>query len=453
MPESHAKTSETREWLMSLQGRGWGTTLDGMNEAMRKLGDPQNELRAIHVAGTNGKGSVCAIASAILQAAGMRVGLYTSPHLTDIRERIMIDNRMIGERALAEITLRARSILEGDGTLATTKLTFFEFVTAIGMMHFVERDVDAAVIEVGFGGRLDATNVLPSSVATITQIGLDHTEYLGKTIEAIAAEKAGIIKERCGVVSSADDPSAMCVIRERAHSQRCSLAENGKDFLAKNIRASLSGTTFDYQGTRGLQNMRTNLLGRHQAENAATAIAACDELARREGFTITDAQIEKGLKNVQWPGRLDIVSREPLTILDCGHNPSAIRRLVESLADLGINPDTVIYASSKDKDYTTSISILFPKAKRLILTRYGAPRSIEPEILAQLPSAQGKPIFLSTDIAEALEISKDVTPKGEVVLVAGSVFLIGDALSWLKLGRKADFSLAGMQAVTTPKIN
>lgn len=453
MPRSRAKTSDTREWLMALQGRGWGTTLDGMREAMRKLGDPQNELRTIHVAGTNGKGSVCAIASAILQAAGMRVGLYTSPHLMDVRERIMINNRKIGEKALSEITIRARDILEGDGTSAATKLTFFEFVTAIGMMHFVEKDVDAAVMEVGFGGRLDATNVLPSCVAAITQIGLDHTEYLGKTIDEIAAEKAGIIKEGCGVVSSAGDPSAMNVIRERALPLRCRLVENGKDFLAKNIRASLSGTTFDYQGARDLRNMRTNLLGRHQAENAATAIAACDELARREGFTITDAQIEEGLGNVQWPGRLDIVSREPLTILDCGHNPPAIRRLVESLTDLGINPDTVIYASSKDKDYTTSSSILFPRAKRLILTRYGAPRSIEPEILAQLPSAQGKPVFLSSDIADALDISKDITPKGEVVLVAGSVFLVGDALSWLRFGRKADFSLAGMQSATTPKIN
>ena len=444
MPEGSGKSKETRDWLLSLQGRGWGTTLDEMRRAMQKLGNPQNNLKAIHVAGTNGKGSVCAIASAILQAAGLKVGLYTSPHLMDVRERIMIDNRKIGEKALAEITVRARDILEGDKTPIATRLTFFEFVTAIGMMHFVEKDVDAAVIEVGFGGRLDATNVLPSSVAVITQIGLDHTEYLGNTIGAIAAEKAGIIKENCGVVSSAGDPSAMDVVRERAHALRCTLVENGKDFLAMNIRASLSGTSFDYQGARDLPNVRTNLLGRHQAENAATAIAACDELARREGFKITDRQTEEGLQNVHWPGRLDVISREPLTILDCGHNPPAIRRLVDSLSDLGVNPDTVIFASSKDKDYGTSSSILFPKAKRLILTKYGAPRSIEPEILAQLPSARGKPVFLSSGIAEALDISKDITPKDEVVLIVGSVFLVGDALSWLRFGKKADFSLAGI---------
>lgn len=435
---------ETRDWLLSLQGRGWGTTLDGMRRAMQKLGNPQNDLKAIHVAGTNGKGSVCAFSSAILQAAGLSVGLYTSPHLIDIRERIMVNNRKISEKALSEITVRTRDILEGDRTVSATELTFFEFVTAIGMMHFVEKGVDAAVIEVGFGGRLDATNVLPSSVAAITQIGLDHTEYLGNTIEAVAAEKAGIIKKGCRVVSSAGDPSAMRVVRNRATSLRCAIVENGKDFLARNIRASLSGTCFDYHGTRDLRNLKTKLLGRHQAENAATAIAACDELARKERFEITDAQIGEGLRNVQWPGRLDIVSNKPLTILDCGHNPPAISRLVESLTDLGVNPDTVIYASSKDKDYRTSSSILFPKAKRLILTRYGAPRSIDPEILAQLPAAQEKPVFLASDIAEALEISKDITPKGEVVLIAGSVFLVGDALSWLRHGKKADFSLAGL---------
>jgi dihydrofolate synthase/folylpolyglutamate synthase len=444
MPEVSGKSRETKDWLLSLQGRGWGTTLGGMRRAMQKLGNPQNDLRAIHVAGTNGKGSVCAIASAILQAAGLKVGLYTSPHLMDVRERIMINNREIGEKSLAGITVRARDILEGDKDSIATRLTFFEFVTAIGMMYFVEKDVDVAVIEVGFGGRLDATNVLPSSVAAITQIGLDHTEYLGNTIEAIAAEKAGIIKEDCGVVSSAGDPSAMEVVRERALALRCTLVENGKDFRARNIRASLSGTSFDYQGARNLPNLRTKLLGRHQAENAATAIAACDELAHRERFEITDKHIEEGLRNANWPGRLNVVVKDPLTILDCGHNPAAISRLVDSLSDLGINPDTVIYASSKDKDYRTSSSIMFPKAKRLIMTRYGAPRSIDPEILAQLPSAQGKPVFLSSDISEALEISQDVTPKGEVVLIVGSVFLVGDAMSWLRHGKKADFSLAGL---------
>lgn len=442
MPEDAETWNEARRWLFTLQARGWRTSLDEMRNAMSRLGNPERKLTAIHVAGTNGKGSVCAMASSILQAAGLKVGLYISPHLIDIRERITINDQKIGKERLAELTSRTRQTLEGGDT-SPTELSFFEFVTAIAIIYFVEEEVDVAIMETGFGGRLDATNILPSSVSAITSIGFDHTDYLGKTLEAIAGEKAGIIKEGCGVVSSAGDPSAMAVIRKRAHDLRCSLIEQEKDFGARNVRADLSDTSFDYEGTRGLKGVKTNLLGKHQAENAATAIAACDVLAHREGLEIGDEQILKGIRNVFWPGRLDIVSREPLLILDCAHNPSAIGRALSSISDLGLTPDTLVFASSKDKDYRANASILFPKAKRLILTRYGNQRSMEPEKLAELPEAQGRTTRLAKDISEALEIARDVTPKNETILVTGSVFLIGDALSWLKHGEKGDFSLAG----------
>lgn len=444
---------EVRDWLFKLQSRGWGTSLDAMCDAMHILGDPQERLTAIHVAGTNGKGSVCAMASAILKSAGMKVGLYVSPHLIDIRERITINDEEISDDRLADLSMRARDILEGDNVPVATRLTFFEFITAIGLLHFAQEGVDVAVMETGFGGRLDATNILPPSVSVITSVGLDHTEYLGNTVEAVAGEKAGIIKKGCGVVSSASDQAAMGVIRKRAHELECSLVENGRDFLSKNVRADLISTSFDYEGTRDLRGLRTNLLGRHQAENAATAIAACDVLALREGLELRDEHVRDGLLKVHWPGRLDVVSRNPLTILDCGHNPPAIGKLLGSLSDMDVSPDTVIFASSKDKDYRTSASVLFPLAKRLILTRYGAPRSIDPEVLAALPEAKDRPVFLARDISESLEISKDVTPEGETVLVIGSVFLVGDALSWLRLGRKGDFSLAGFKDEPSQRVN
>lgn len=442
MGPADARNKEAREWLFSLQSRGWRTSLDEMQKAMRMLGDPQNGLKAIHVAGTNGKGSVCAMASSILTAAGKRTGLYISPHLIDIRERISVDGRAIEEERLSELTIRIRNVLEQGGT-PPTELSFFEFVTAIGFIEFAEREVDAAVFETGFGGRLDATNLLPSSVAVITQIGLDHTEYLGNTLEAIAGEKAGIIKKGCDVVSSAGESPAMAVVRKRAHELGCRLMENGKDFRAVNIEADLSGTFFDYKGDRVMAGLRTRLLGRHQAENAATAIAACESFARRQGFDIKDADISKGLLSVLWPGRMEIVSRAPLTILDCAHNPPAVKRAMASLEDLGVSPDTVVFAASRDKDYRTNASMIFPKAKRLVLTRYGSPRSLEPEKLAEIPEAEGKTKYISNDISEALEIAKDITPPDESILVIGSVFLVGDALSWLKHGVKADFSLAG----------
>jgi len=435
-------SGEARGWLLSLQSRGWRTSLDEMRKAMKLLGDPEVGLKAIHVAGTNGKGSVCAMSSSILRAAGLEVGLYISPHLMDVRERITVDGVEISEQSLADLTIGTRGVLEEGGSPAT-ELSFFEFVTALGFLYFKQERVDAAVLETGFGGRLDATNVIPSSVAVITQIGLDHTEYLGKTLGAIAGEKAGIIKKGSGVVSSAGEKEATDVVRKRAHDLECSLIEQGRDFRATNVKASLEGTTFDYEGTRQLDAVRTNLLGRHQAENAATAIAACDVFAHMHGLEIEDGSVIEGLAGVDWPGRMEIVSRKPLIILECAHNPPAVSRSLSSLLDLGAMPDTVIFASSRDKDYRKNMSILFPKAKRLILTRYGSQRSIEPEKLAELPEVKDKATFLADDVSEAIEIAKDITPEDETVLLIGSVFLVGDALSWLRCGKKADFSMAG----------
>ena len=432
---------DAMSWLSSLQSRGWRTSLDEMRTAMQRLGNPELGLTAVHVAGTNGKGSVCAMAASILKAAGKKAGLYTSPHLMDIRERITIDGRQIDSSKLAELTRRARGVLEESGP--ATELSFFEFITAIAFMHFAEVEVDVAVLETGFGGRLDATNVLPSSVATITQIGLDHTEYLGKTIEEIASEKAGIIKEGCGVVSSTGDASAARVVRERASNLGCSLMELGKDFRATDVRADLQGTSFDFEGERRLRGLKTNLLGKHQAENAATAISAVDMLAKWKGFEIEDDDIKRGLAEVAWPGRMEIVSKNPLMILDCAHNPSAVGRAMSSMSELGITPDTIIFAASRDKDYRMNASILFPKAKRLVLTRYGSQRSIEQEILAKLPEASDKTIFIAEDVSEAMEVARDVTNADETILIIGSVFLVGDALSWMRHGRKADLSMAG----------
>ena len=436
------ENSEAMRWLSSLQSRGWRTGLDEMRTAMQRLGNPERELTAVHVAGTNGKGSVCAMTASILRAAGMKVGLYISPHLMDIRERITVDGHEIDEDALTSLTRKARGVLE-EGSAPATELSFFEFITALGFMHFVDEKVDIAVLETGFGGRLDATNVIPSSVAAITQIGLDHTEYLGKTVEEIAGEKAGILKKGCEVVSSTGDPAAAEVVSKRASYLHCSLREQGKEFSTTNVLADLSGTAFDYEGERGLKGLKTNLLGRHQAENAATAICACEVLAEWKGFEIRDRDIVNGLLSVSWPGRMDIISRDPLMMLDCAHNPPAISKAISSIADLGVSPDTIVFAASRDKDFGANASMLFPKAKRLVLTRYGSQRSVETETLANLPEANGKTIFIAEDVPEAIEIAKEVTPADENILVIGSVFLVGDALSWLKHGKKADFGMAG----------
>ena len=443
-------SKETRGYLFSIQSRGWRCSLDMMEKAVEALGNPQKNLTAIHVAGTNGKGSVCAMISSILQAAGLKVGLFISPHLIDLRERITINGKEIDENTLDELVLKLKKILE-DKSVPPIQLTYFEFLTIVGFIHFVQERVDVLVAEVGLGGKYDATNVLQSKVAVITQIGLDHTDQLGDTIEKIAAEKAGIIKKGGGVVSAAKEPAAYDVIRKRAFELNCSLIESGKDFLIENIFADLSGTLFDYAGTRNLRRIRTNLLGKHQTENASTAIAACDVLAHREGFEIKDEHILRGLQNVYWPGRLEIISRKPLMILDCAHNPSAVSRSLESMLELKINPDTLVYSSSRDKDYRTVSSILFPKAKRLVLTKYGSERSVDPEQLAQLPEAKNRKVYTTRKVSDAIEKAKEVTPEKETILVIGSAFLVGDALSWLKYGIEGDFSLAGFRPSDTTK--
>lgn len=433
---------ETREWLFSLQSRGWRCGLQEMQRAVNSLNSPQDSIQSIHVAGTNGKGSVCAIVSSILQAAGLRVGLYISPHLIDLRERITINGRMIDQRRLEELVERARNTLEGDESI---ELTFFEFITAIAMVYFSEEKVDVAVIETGLGGRFDATNVLSPAIVVITNIGLDHTEQLGNSIESVAREKAGIIKQGRPVISSAGSPEGARVIRERARELQCPIREFGVDFGIDNVRADLSGTTFDYSDGRQLRGAKTNLLGRHQAENAATALAACDAFALERDLHIDDAAMMEGLKRVDWPGRLDLVSRQPNLILDCGHNPTAIGRLLDSLTDLGLSPDTVVYACSADKDYQTVTSMLFPRAKRIVLTRYGSARSLDPMILSKLPEAKERGTLVTEKVSEALSAAMEMTPKDETIVVVGSIFLVGDALSWLRHGKGADFSLAGFR--------
>ncbi|MEM4264724.1 MAG: folylpolyglutamate synthase/dihydrofolate synthase family protein [Thermoplasmata archaeon] len=445
--ESHRAA---RDFLLKIQSRGWRCSLSEMQRAVQRLGDPHRKLKVIHIAGTNGKGSVAAMCSSILQSAGIKTGLFISPHLIDVRERIRLNGREIPDKVLSELVLDLARKFE-HGCDSAIELTFFEFLTAVCIEYLVSEDAEVLVAETGLGGRFDATNVLQSDVAVITQIGLDHTAQLGDTIEKVAAEKAGIIKKGAGVVSSAKDPAAMSVIRRRAYQCGCSLVELGRDFQFSNVFSDLKGTAFDYEGTRTLKNIETNLLGSHQAENAATAIAACDAFAQIHDFELNDMHILEGLRSVHWPGRLEIVSNKPLTILDCAHNPSAVRRLIQSLDELGIGIDTLVYSSSQDKDYKSVANMLFPRAKRLVLTRYGSERACPPETLASLPETKGKGVIVEHRVSEAIERAKRITDPSETILVTGSIFLVGDALSWLKQGVGADFSLAGLVQQRTPK--
>lgn len=448
--DSSESSSMARDFLLRIQSRGWRCSLSETQRAMDRLGNPEKNLKVIHIAGTNGKGSVAAICASILQSAGLKTGLFISPHLIDVRERITINGKKIPERVFSRTVIDLANRLEKE-TKPPVELTFFEFLMAVCIEYLVSENVDVLVAESGLGGRFDATNVLQSDVAVFTQIALDHTAQLGATVEKIAEEKAGIIKNGDGVVSAVNDPDARRVIAQQAFARNCSVLELGRDFDFLNVSATLAGTVFDYEGTRSLRNVRTNLLGSHQAENASTAIAACDVFAYENGFCIDDKEIILGLRNVYWPGRLEIVSRKPLMILDCAHNPSAMQRSLQSLEELDVRIDTLVYSTSKDKDFRTIARSLFPKARRIILTRYGSERAIDPSQLASLPEAKDKEVYLTQRISEAIELAKRITSVDETILITGSVFLVGSALSWLSYGIEGDFSLAGFAVQPIPK--
>ena len=415
---------------------------ENAKRALELLGNPTEGMEIVHVAGTNGKGSVCAMIASVLRASGYTVGLYTSPHLIDLKERITINNEMISESDLVHLIEDTRERLEEKAD-PPLKLTFFEFITAVAARYFSTKKVDFLIAETGLGGRFDATNAFDPALSVITRIGIDHTDQLGNTIESVASEKAGIIRKGTAVVSSAIEPAAAEIVRENAREAGCSIIEQGRDFRYSNVRCGIDGTVFDYTGTRTIEDVRTNLIGCYQAENAATAIAACDTLAFLKGFEIDDMDILRGLEQVDLHGRLEVVSERPLTMVDCGHNPSAVKEMVDSLDGMGKTLDTVIFASSSDKDYRKVASILFPHARRIILTRYGNERSADPELLRPLAEELGKEARITDSVPEAIDLARRITGEDETILIAGSIFLVGEAISYLLKIGPADIEMAG----------
>ena len=436
------RSSELRKWLYSLRARGMRLGTENASRALELLGKPTEGMDIVHVAGTNGKGSVCAMITSILKASGYTVGLYTSPHLIDLKERITINNEMISESDLVYLIEDTKVRLE-EKVDPPLKLTFFEFITAVAVRYFSMKKVDFLIAETGLGGRFDATNAFDPVLSVITRIGIDHTDQLGNTIESVASEKAGIMKKGTAIVSSAIEPAATEIIRETAKGLGSSIIEQGKDFRYSNVRCSIDETVFDYEGTRIVRDVRTNLIGCYQAENAATAIAACDALSFLKGFEIDDRDILKGLDKVNFHGRLEVVSKRPLTIVDCGHNPSAVKEMVDSLDRMDRTPDTIIFASSSDKDYKKVASILFPHAKRIILTRYGNERSADPRLLKPLAEELGKDTSMTDSVPEAINLARRITGGDETIIIAGSIFLVGEAISYLLKIGPADIEMAG----------
>ncbi|RLC95512.1 MAG: bifunctional folylpolyglutamate synthase/dihydrofolate synthase [Chloroflexi bacterium] len=402
---------------------------------LHRSGDPHLAARAVHVAGTKGKGSTSAMIATALTASGHRTGLYTSPHLHTIRERIQIDGSLISERAFAGLVARLRPHIEYiNRTCTLGELTTFEILTAMAFSHFEERAVDFQVLETGLGGRLDATNVIRPEVCVITSISLDHTEVLGDTIAQIAVEKAGIIKPGTPVVCAPQVPEAASVIEEVCHDRESRLIRVGHDVTWKKTGASDLGQSFRVKGTKGSYDLTVPLLGEHQLENAAAAVAALEVLA--EGTGITPDSIARGLAQVRWPGRLQVMRTRPLFVVDGAHNADSVEKLKQSLRQSFAFDDSIlIVGASRDKNITGIVAGLAPFSRRVIVTQSEHPRAAEVSTLAQEFSKWGIEALIARDTDSAIRAALREAKPTDLICVTGSLFVVSEALRYF--GRPA----------------
>ncbi len=409
---------ECLEYMYSLRRFGIILGLDTISAILKALGNPQEAFPCIHVAGSNGKGSVASALSTILTLTGRRVGLYTSPHLVRFNERICIDGRHVSDEAVIEAHEAVRKAASGG-----REPTFFEYTTAMAFYHFAREKVDWAVIETGMGGRMDATNRVQPALSVITNVSLEHQAYLGNTIAKIAYEKAGIIKPGIPLVTGVRQTSALRVLSRTAEEKKAPLFHLGSDFRVQRHRDG-SFTYFGMEAT--LPGMKTGLLGPHQVENAALTLAAC-ELLNRQGLGIPEATLRKGLAENLWPGRLEIVSRDPLVILDGAHNRAATRKLAQFLSKRFPDKNVLLVLGIlDDKPYRIMLKALLPNCRKLILTRASIDRALPTQTLLEYARTLCPDIEVIDDAGAALKRAVTAAKPGQAICVAGSLYVVGD---------------------------
>ncbi|MCI0520001.1 MAG: bifunctional folylpolyglutamate synthase/dihydrofolate synthase [Chloroflexi bacterium] len=405
--------------------------LGRMRDFMAALGNPERAYPSLHIAGTKGKGSVAAFCSSILQSAGYKTGLYTSPHLHDYVERIQVDGQPMPHRALVELIAEIKPAIA-----SVAELTTFEITTGLALLYFQWLGVDAAVLEVGLGGRLDATNVVTPSVCVITSISYDHTQILGNTLAEIAGEKAGILKPGIPAVCGAQPEEALAAIERIAGERGAPLTVVGREAVYAAGSRSLEGQTFsaweagDSPGEA--EEFTIPLLGLHQVENAATAYAAMRTFARA-ALPVSMEAIRRGFAAARWPGRFEVMQRDPAVVIDSAHNRDSALRLRQALADyFPGRPVIWVFGASDDKDIEGMAAELAPCVKEVIAVKSFHPRAAEPEKLVENASRYGLAARIIPDVAEALRSALENAAPGDVVLAAGSIFVAAGAReAWL----------------------
>jgi len=413
-------------YLYGLNQWGVKLRLEEMEKLIKALDHPQDKFKSVHVTGTNGKGSTCAFLASILEQAGFKVGLNTSPHLVRFNERIKINGTNISNKKLAELTAVIKEKVESN----QISTTFFEFTTALAFLYFAHEKVDYAVIEVGMGGRLDATNVLLPEISIITSIDLDHTGNLGETKELIAKEKAGIIKESRPVITAETDPKIIALFKEICQERKIILLVLDEVLKAEKIKSDLKGQTFRMSGIIN-NTFKIKLLGEYQLRNASLAVLTAHQLG------ISLDKIKTGLKKAVWPGRLEIIRKDPLVIVDGSHNPQGFNTL-KSFLDKNIfnkdNPKKIILVLgiAKDKKREEMLPLIVPLAEQVIVTEGNfkpTPADILAEEVAKY-TIKSIPIKIIKNSWEAVQEALKLAEKEDLVLIAGSLYLAGDVLRY-----------------------
>jgi len=401
---------------------------------LERLGNPHHRFQSLHIAGTKGKGSTAAMMASVLTAAGFRTGLYTSPHLHTFCERIRIGSQLIAREKVTQLVREIAPAVED-----IPELTTFEIITALGFLHFAREGTEFAVVEVGLGGRLDATNVIEPRVAVITSLSLDHTQILGDTLAAIAREKAGIVKPGVPLICAPQLPEAQSVIEVTCRERHAPLTAVGRDWTWEPGEISLDGQTVrvasDLQGSGDLcqQPYRLSLLGRHQQLNATVSIAALHAL-RNQGIAMCVDHVSEGLARVEWPARFEVLSRSPALVVDGAHNADSALRLRQALADYFPGHDvTLIFGVSADKDSAGMLRELLPVARHVIVTRANHPRSLSTQDLLSVVTKLERRACVAEDAERALDVALELSAPGSLICATGSLFVAGDVRrAWMR---------------------
>ena len=420
---------ESLEYLDSLSFTGIKLGLENISKILAAFENPHLKIPCIHVAGTNGKGSISVFLESILRSSGNRVGLFTSPHFLDFRERIQIDREYIPRDHFIALSLKLKTTIKSLDILPT----YFEFSTALAFLFFLDQKVDWIILEVGLGGRLDSTNVCEPEVSIISSISMDHQAYLGNTLESIAFEKASIIKKAGIVIADKQKRNVEKVILDIAKKQGAEVKFREKDFFVTRKSFNWKDQTFDFDSPYGkLEGLKTNLIGTHQVFNASLAIESVMNLKER-GFLVPKEAIREGVLNCQWEGRLEVTQENPFIVLDSAHNVDSVKFLTKAIREhFKYNKCIVVLGLMKDKDIEKMGLILLEIADQMILTKPNLERSFDPVVLKKVLSNIEKPIDIIEEIQYSIHTAKKLANPGDLICITGSLFTIAEAKHFLK---------------------